>query len=140
MKKTVIGEGQMLKDIGLTNDQLGPAIAGAYDRTTGKIYTAINDYDGKIPSELAPIIRERIENMPPEVLASYYIKTKGAGSHAEIYALNNLLLDNPNAQVGYITIYVNKTLGTSKPVIEIPFETCPHCRYILEGFNIISNN
>ena len=56
----------------------------------------INDYDGKVPSELAPIIRERIENMPPEVLDSY-IKTKGAGSHAEIYAVNKLLLDNPNA-------------------------------------------
>ena len=139
LKNTVISEGQMLKDIGLTNDQLGPAIAGAYDRTTGKIYTAINDYDGKVPSELAPIIRERIENMPPEVLDSY-IKTKGAGSHAEIYAVNKLLLDNPNAQIGDIAIYVNRTLGTSKPVIEIPFETCPHCRYILEGFNIISNN
>ena len=126
LKNTVISEGQMLKDIGLTNDQLGPAIAGAYDRTTGKIYTAINDYDGKVPSELAPIIRERIENMPPEVLDSY-IKTKGAGSHAEIYAVNKLLLDNPNAQIGDIAIYVNRTLGTSKPVIEIPFETCPHC-------------
>ena len=33
--------------------------------------------------------------MPPEVLDSY-IKTKGAGSHAEIYAVNKLLLDNPN--------------------------------------------
>ena len=41
LKNTVISEGQMLKDIGLTNDQLGPAIAGAYDRTTGKIYTVL---------------------------------------------------------------------------------------------------
>ena len=77
--------------------------------------------------------------MPPEVLDSY-IKTKGAGSHAEIYVANKLLLDNPNAQISDIAIYVNRTFGTSKPVIEIPFETCPHCRYILEGFNIISNN
>ena len=77
--------------------------------------------------------------MPPEVLDSY-IKTKGAGSHAEIYVVNKLLLDNPNAQISDIAIYVNRTLGTSKPVIEIPFETCPHCRYILEGFNIISHN
>ncbi len=139
LKSTVINEGQMLKDMGLTNDQLGPAIAGAYDRITGKIYTAINDYDGKVPTKSAPIIRERIENMPPEVLDSY-IKTKGAGSHAEIYAANKLLLDNPNAELSDIAIYVNRTLGTSKPVIEIPFVTCPHCRYILEGFNIISNN
>ncbi len=139
LKITVINEGQILKDMGLSNDQLGPAIAGAYDRTTGKIYTAINDYDGKLPIELAPIIRERIENMPPEVLDSY-INTKGAGSHAEIYAVNKLLLDNPDAELSDIAIYVNRTLGTSKPVIELPFETCPHCQYILEGFNIISNN
>ena len=65
---------------------------------------------------------------------------KSLAANAEIYAVNKLLLDNPNAQIGDIAIYVNRTLGTSKPVIEIPFETCPHCRYILEGFNIISNN
>ena len=47
---------------------------------------------------------------------------------------------NPNAKQSDIAIYVNRTLGTSKPVVEIPFETCPHCRYILGGFNIISNN
>lgn len=50
LKNTVIDEGQRLKDIGLTNNQLGPAIAGAYDKTTGKIYIAINDVDGNIPS------------------------------------------------------------------------------------------
>ena len=139
LKETVINEGQMLKDMGLSNKLLGPAIAGAYDRTTGKIYTAINDYTGNVPKELAPIIRERIKNMPSEVRNSY-IKTKGPGTHAEVYAVNKLLLDNPNVQLSDIAVYVNRTLGTSKPVIEIPFETCPHCRYILKGFNIISND
>ena len=32
-------------------------------------------------------------------------------------------------------VYVNRTLGTSKPVVELPFKTCPHCEYILEGLN-----
>lgn len=124
--------------MGLTNNELGPAIAGAYDRTTGKIFTAINDVNGAIPSELSPLIKDRIVNIPPEVLDSY-IYTKGAGSHAEIYAVNKALLDNPNATMNDILVYVNRTLGTSKPVTEIPFETCPHCRYILNGFKIISN-
>ena len=123
LKETVINEGQMLKDMGLSNKLLGPAIAGAYDRTTGKIYTAINDYTGNVPKELAPIIRERIKNMPSEVRNSY-IKTKGPGTHAEVYAVNKLLLDNPNVQLSDIAVYVNRTLGTSKPVIEIPFD--PH--------------
>ena len=138
LKNTVITEGQMLKDIGLSNDQLGPAIAGAYDRTTGKIYTAINDYDGFFPKEIAPIIKERIDIMPMDIELSY-LCTKGVGSHAEIYAVNKLLLDNPNARIEDIVVYVNRTLGTSKPVIEVPFKTCPHCRYILDGFNIISD-
>ena len=138
LKKAVIDEGQALKDMGLTNKELGPAIAGAYDKSTGKIYTAINDLHGDIPTELSPFIKERIENMPSDALDSYE-KTKGAGSHAEVYAVNKLLLDNPSARIEDICVYVNKTLGTSKPVIEIPFETCPHCRYILEGLEIISN-
>ena len=33
--------------------------------------------------------------------------------------------------------YVNRTLGTSKPVTEIPFKTCSHCEYIFKGFHIL---
>lgn len=128
----------MLKDMGLTNAQLGPAIAGAYYKKTGKIYIAINDMDGKIPSILAPIIKERIENMPQSIYDSYTY-TKGVGSHAEIYVVNKLLLDNPDASIDDILVYVNKIVKVSKPVIEMPFETCPHCGYILEDFNIVSN-
>jgi hypothetical protein len=138
LKKTVIDEGQILKDMGLNNKELGPAIAGAYDSKTGKTYTAINEMHGALPDELHPILKERIMNMPPEVLDSY-MYTHGAGSHAEIYAANKALLANPDANISDITIYVNRTLGTTKPVIEIPFQTCPHCEYILRGFNIISD-
>lgn len=139
LKTKVIEEGQMLKDIGLTNKELGPAIAGVYDKSTGKFYTAINNVDGKIPSELAPIIEEKITNMPDEVLKTYMEYTKGTGSHAEIYAVNKALLDNSNAKIEDLLVYVNRTLGTSKPVTEVPFKTCPHCKYILDGFNVLSN-
>ena len=138
LKQAVINEGQALKDNGITNKQLGPAIAGAYDKSTGKIYIAINDTNGDIPKELSPFIEERIASMPPEIRDSY-IQTQGAGLHAEIYAVNQLLLDNPDANLNDICIYVNRILGTSKPVSEIPFVTCPHCSYILEGLTIISN-
>lgn len=135
----VINEGRILQEMGLTKDQLGPAIAGAYDKTTGKIYISINDSEGDPPKERAPIINDRLENISPEIKNSY-IRTKGVGSHAEIYAVNKLLLDNPDAQLDDIAVYVNRILGPSKPVTEMPFETCPHCRYILQGFNIISNS
>lgn len=71
LKKTVIDEGQILKDMGLNYKELGPAIADAYDSKTGKTYTAINEMHGALPDELHLILKERIMNMPPEVLDSY---------------------------------------------------------------------
>lgn len=138
LKDVVIRKGQVLKNNGLTNTELGPAIAGVYDQKTGKVYTAINDVNGNIPEQLHPLIEERILNMPQDVIDSYTF-TKGAGSHAEVLALNQALLANPGANVDDFLVYVNRTLGTSKPVTEIPFHTCPHCNYILEGFNILSD-
>ncbi len=87
---------------------------------------------------MCKFIEERINNMPQSIKDSY-IKTKGEGSHVEIYAVNELLLENPNVDLEDIIVYVNRTLGSTKPVIEVPFETCPHCRYILDGLKIISN-
>ncbi|MCR8844069.1 minor capsid protein [Paenibacillus sp. SC116] len=139
LKNHVIEEAQMLKDIGLTNKQLGPAVAGAYDRTTGKIYTAINDVEGKLPKELHPHIEKGIIDMPDDVYDSYSLYTHGAGSHAEVYAANKALLDNDNATLDDILIYVIKPGGSTKPVTDIPFHTCPHCNYILKGFPILSD-
>lgn len=139
LRKNVLEEAQMLKDSGLTNKQLGPAVAGSYDRISGKFYTAINDIDGSIPDELHPLIKARIENMPEEVYDSYSQFTHGAGSHAEVYAANKALLANPNANIDDLIIYVIKPGSVTKPVTDIPFKTCPHCNYILEGFNIISD-
>ena len=138
LKNKVIKEGQLLKDMGLTNNELGPAIAGVYNKANGKFYTAINSMNGNLPEELHPLIADRIKNMPDDLLLSY-AKTRGAGTHAEIYAVNKALLDYENVNVDDLLIYVNRTQGVSKPVTEIPFVTCPHCRYILEGFNILSD-
>ena len=138
LKKVVIETCQTLKDEGITNRQLGPAIAGAYDKTTGKTYIAINSQTSKLPEKLHPLIAERIENMPLEIYNSYKEKTKGAGTHAEIYAANEALLANPEASPANITIYVNRTLGVNMPAKEAPFPRCPHCAYILEGFNVVS--
>ena len=124
--------------MGLTNDQLGPAISGVYNKANGKFYTAINSMHGYLTDELHPLIAERIKNIPDDIRLSH-IRTHGAGSHAEIYAVNKALLDYENANIDDLLAYVNRILGVSKPVTEIPFVTCPHCRYILEGFNILSN-
>ncbi|RRJ61884.1 hypothetical protein EHV15_01990 [Paenibacillus oralis] len=138
LKNHVIEEAQMLKDVGLTNTQLGPAVAGVYDRTTGRYFTAINDLDGDIPKELHPLLEPRIKNMPKEVHDSYE-RTRGAGSHAEVYAVNKALLANPDVDINDLLVYVIKPGGKTKPVTDIPFHTCPHCNYILSGFNVLSD-
>lgn len=65
-----------------------------YDKTTGKIYYAINDYDGILP-DFHPFIKSRYDSMPQEVIDSYTF-IKGAGSHAEVIALNKALKAHPN--------------------------------------------
>lgn len=95
--------------------------------------------NGNPPKELHPLIADRIRNMSDDVLLSYIDQTHGAGSHAEIYAVNKALLDYENSNIDDLLVYVNRILGVTKPVTEILFVTCPHCQYILEGFNILSN-
>lgn len=138
LKNHIIEEGQILKNSGLTNTQLGPAVAGVYDKTTGRYFTAINDLDGDIPRELHPLIENRIKNMPKAVRDSYE-RTRGAGSHAEVYAVNKALLANPDANIDDLIVYVIKPGSKTKPVTDIAFHTCPHCNYILSGFNVLSD-
>ena len=132
----VNNEAEMLKAMGLSKNELGPALAGVYDRTTQRFFIAINDVDGVVPGELCPLIRDRIYFMPDEVFESY-ARTLGAGSHAEVYAANMALLANPEATLDDLLVYVIHT-GKIKPLGTM-FPTCPHCSFILENFNILSN-
>ncbi|GAB6088099.1 hypothetical protein JCM11672_33710 [Alkaliphilus crotonatoxidans] len=57
-------------------------ITGVYDIKTGKYYFGINNINGKF---LHPIIRDRINNMPQDILSGYQ-KTIGA-DHMRRYML-----------------------------------------------------
>ncbi|MEH7110366.1 YwqJ-related putative deaminase [Bacillus sp. JJ1764] len=133
--KHVNEEASVLKNLGLTKRELGAAVSGVYNKKTGKIYTAINNMDGGLPPELHPLIESKIKNMPKDIREGY-IKTHGAGSHAEVYAINKALLDgaNPEDIIGYVV----KSGGTVKPLGD-PFPMCPHCSYILQDFFIVSS-
>ncbi|QWI68572.1 hypothetical protein ER45_016635 [Bacillus mycoides] len=96
LRGAVEKEVERLNTLGLTKNEMGPAVAGTFDKTTGKYYFGINNTDGDIPVTLHPIIRDRIYNMPSSVRDGYKF-TYGAGSHAEVYSLNQALLANPNA-------------------------------------------
>ena len=136
LRGAVEKEVERLNTLGLTKNEMGPAVAGTFDKNTGKYYFGINNTDGDIPVTLHPIIRDRIENMPSSVRDGYKF-TYGAGSHAEVYSLNQALLANPNAQPTDFITHVVRSGKKLKPA-GMMMPTCPHCNFITEGFEFSS--
>lgn len=125
-----------LIESGISGKKLGPAVAGVMDTKTGKIYYGINDSKGRLPEVMDDLISDRIQNMPKNIRDSY-IKTKGAGSHAEVNALNEALLAREGANIDDFMIHVisTKGLGPNIPQAGIPMPRCPHCEFITDGAN-----
>lgn len=107
------------------------------EKTTGEYYYAINTIDGAVP-ELVPLLQNRFDNMPKEVFDSYSHLSKGAGSHAEVLAVNEALKRNPNARIEDLTVNVIRIgINKNKPG-GLMFKCCPHCSYLLKEFEVIS--
>ena len=136
LRDAVAKEVERLDKLGLTNKQMGPAVAGTFDKTTGKYYFGINNTRGDVPEILHPTIDDRINNMPEDVLNGYTF-TYGAGSHAEVYSLNQALLANPNANPDNFITHVVRSGKKLKPA-GMMMPTCPHCNFITEGFEFSS--
>ena len=132
MRGAVDAEIDRLYKSGLSRKEIGPAVAGVFDSKTYKYYFAINNIEGDVPGKLHPLIKERIDNMPSEIYNSYEMWTLGAGSHAEVYALNEALLANPNAKLEDFMVYVVRSGKKLKPR-GLPMPRCPHCEYITDG-------
>ena len=133
LRNAIAAEYSRLLGTGISPKKLGPALAGAMDMKTGKIYFGTNATGNKIPNVLAPGLRARLEGMPPEVLQGY-IKTHGAGTHAEIYALNDAMLARPGAKPSEFLLYVVNA-GGKAPTRGLPIPRCPHCQYLTDGTN-----
>jgi len=129
-------EVERINNLGLSKKEVGPAIAGTFDKSTGKYYFGINNTEGDIPSIMHPIIRDRVFNMPENVKDGY-IFTYGAGSHAEVYSLNQALLANPNAKQSDLITHVVRSGKKLKPA-GMMMPRCPHCKFITEGFDFSS--
>jgi hypothetical protein len=127
---------EKLRASGISNKKIGPAFAGVYDKTTGKYYYALNDFNGIRPS-FHPTIQSKYDLMPQEVLDSYQF-TKGAGSHAEVIALNEALKANPNASLDNFVVHVIRTGQNKTKPAGMMFIRCPHCAYLTDGFEFIS--
>jgi len=127
----------------LLRDELGPAFTTVYNPRTGKYYTAGNDPDGLAPSRLDPRLEERIKNMPPEIRdAVMEHQTPGGdaglGSHSEVYALNEALLDDPSINIEDLLVDTRRTGLDDNYHVGDDFPACPHCQYIISGATILS--
>jgi uncharacterized Zn-binding protein involved in type VI secretion len=131
LQAAVAAEYQRLLASGIAPKRLGPALAGVMDRKTGLVYFGRNAPGPQLPKVLAPRMREAINNMPKDVLDSY-IKTHGAGSHAEIYALNDAMLARPGAKPQDFLLYVVNAGGKASSR-GMPIPRCPHCAHLTEG-------
>ncbi|MGG0185563.1 YwqJ-related putative deaminase [Bacillus rhizoplanae] len=136
LRGAVAQEVERLNKLGISKREMGPAVAGTFDKTTGKYYFGINNTSGKIPEELHPLIEQRIINMPKNIKEGYTF-TYGAGSHAEVYSLNQALLANPQASASNFITHVVRSGKKLKPA-GMMMPTCPHCNFITEGFEFSS--
>lgn len=122
-------------------NKLGPAIAGVYDPVTGKYYFGINNLNGELPENLHNLLKTNYINMPTEgIFAEYNNFTLGAGSHAEIYALNEALIERelmgiPVKNLGKLTLTVLKGPKCGWKKMGMPMPRCPHCEYITGNVN-----
>jgi hypothetical protein len=122
-------EYQRLLDEGASFRGLGPALAGAKDLKTGQTFFGTNHQTGLQPSIQSPKIP--FKAIPDDVLQSYSY-TKGAGSHAEVNALNNGLLNRQGAgQSDFLLEVINS--GGSKATRGNRIPRCPHCNYLTDG-------
>ena len=136
LRGETVNELQKLKASGISNNKIGPAFAGVYDKTTSKYYYSINDFDGILPN-YHPTLQAKYDSMPKEVLDSYMF-TKGAGSHAEVIALNKALKANPNASLNDLIVNVIRTGQSKTKSGGMMFPRCPHCAYLTDGFEFIT--
>src|SRR5690625_4162260 len=124
LRGETVEELKKLKDSGMSKRKIGPAFAGVYDKSTGKTFYAINDFEGILPN-LHPFIKTRYESMPQNVIDSYTF-TKGAGSHAEVIALNKALNATPKVNPNNFVINVIRTGQNRTKPAGMMFPRCPH--------------
>lgn len=121
----------------VTKSNLGPAVACVYAPKKGRMYFAVNNTDKELGKNLISQLDKLVESAD-ELYPEYRERTKGAGSHAEIKAFNAALFDGNKSDdlIAYVN-YTNSAVNSE--VKACSFITCPHCNYILDGYNILSD-
>lgn len=79
---------------------------------------------------MVPVLAERV----PDASKVEYGKSKGAGTHAEIHALNDAMLARPGAPLSDFLVYTINSGQKSSPTLwGLPVPRCPQCELITNG-------
>jgi len=120
--------------------ELTPAFTTVYNPRTGEYSTALNNPKGYLPDDLDPRLKERIDNMPMDIKSTVTEVNGGVGSHSEIYAINEALQKDPNANIEDLLVDTRRTGLDPKQEKGKNFPACAHCRWIIDGAIIISES
>ena len=93
---------------GVKPKSISPALSVAHDLQTGQISQVYGNSVAGAQPAWSSTLGLRAAEVPADVLSSY-IKTSGFGSHAEVYAVNELLLARPSARLSDIAVYTMET-------------------------------
>jgi hypothetical protein len=126
-----------------------PAVAGvAYKNADGELefFYGVNNSKGEVPAvlghkdeEIESSLLRKIKKNYIDVDPDIYVGSHGKGSHAEVYAVCEALQKHPDANIDDFVIYVNYSKPLNQTAKGHAFFTCPHCREILKGLNVLSN-
>lgn len=149
LKNNILEQQELYRKDVLGKTAGSPAYAGVvYKNADGELefFYGINNMDNTdIPDilqtatsgndSLISKMKNNLDNLDP----SEYLHSTGAGTHAEIYAVCDLLKKYPDANIDDFVVFVNYTKPFNQPATGHAFFTCPHCREILKDLNILSN-
>lgn len=118
-----------MRAAGMYNKQIGPVVSVVMDRTTGRMSRVyINAGVGELPPQMNAVLAKRLAGAE----ALDYAKTKGAGTHAEVFAVNELL--NRGSKLENLLVYTEQ-VGTARAGSVKP--PCPHCAHLLDGVTYV---
>lgn len=125
LQSVVRSELSTLRTAGASNNRLGPAASAVMDTRTGEVSRVFtNNRSGDLPAQLNPVLADRLD----AARSIDYQKTAGAGSHSEVYAVNEML--NSGSRLEDLVVYTEQIGGRYAGGVKPP---CPHCSALLEG-------
>ncbi|NWJ95890.1 MAG: hypothetical protein HXX20_08920 [Chloroflexi bacterium] len=127
----------------LSNKYRGPVLTGIMDTQTHEIFYGINSFDKSLPTNLHPLLSQRLEEYFAKTGGETPLKAGKPGSHSEVFALDKALKAR-EARTGRRVseselsdfLLHNRSLRGTRKGTGIP-PRCPNCRALTDGVQVV---